>query len=103
MADVCYIPGPDPDICTLDGGRMTAPHRGRHSGLWIRTCTRCGESTFTTRTPPHVLPRGPIGDTTAPLPFESVRTMEPLRAVATRARAKVVPFDARMAQTGDHE
>lgn len=104
MRTVCWIPGPDPTECGNCGDAMSPPHYGRNSGLWVRTCKGCRESTFTKQTPAHVeRASGPVGAPLqdAELPFETWRppsTLEPMRRVAQAVKPQL---DARMRQTGE--
>lgn len=120
MAVVCYIPGPDPQHCTLCGAAMTLPRLASNTShrlrvrLWVRTCSGCHESTWTTQTPDHAQSRGPIGPmrdgsldfaaaeypttptrhASSPQPFDR-------RAVAADVRRRIL--DARQRAAGERE
>jgi hypothetical protein len=86
-------PGTNPDVCEVAdasgrvcAGRMSTPIRGFRTGLWIRTCTRCGERTHTTEPPPAVAtnPPRPIGDAAAGPLFTTIETVYMDRATPKR-------------------
>jgi len=50
MADTCTRELEDGTLC---GGRLAPAILGRHTGRWLRTCTRCVE-TITVEEPPEI-------------------------------------------------
>lgn len=76
-------PGPDPDLCNaphpstgICGGRMSPPIRGTRTGLWLRTCRDCMQTTGTTEAPANTKDRVPIGFArTGEIPFTTMETI----------------------------
>lgn len=119
MRRICWIPGPDPQVCAVPtadghacGGPMSIPFRGQMTGLWLRTCRDCHETTFTRQTPDFAAPRGPLGradfgylefDDRPIVVTKPIARPSRFDASALPAGARRAVLDARQRQAGERE